>query len=358
MSDSNWTSDDQVRTLKEEIRAIITQKRTEQLEKLLHTITKTLDVDIVDLLKEQLSKPFDTLWERVNSSFQALLAREEDSYSSKVKSFRVSPNEEENGKLNIRAAALSQLVNSLQNETSDQSLFFLLRSEFEKCFRYDESGIPRVWAPGDDIDSAYRTAKKAADSVLSTFSSISLPFVNSLEPDATLCDNESEATKVLELIRTLSKPLVPKSKAEPILTRFRLEADAVYTDAKRSLVQLKTEIPRWVLPILLVLGWNEIIYLLSSPLMLFLVLLVTAAAFLLHQTGLLRPTMVAGTRATREVARQVGKQISDYQGGKSISNSLTDIAMATLGRNKTSPSDATSQVSLHSESSEDSTNSN
>jgi len=35
-----------------------------------------------------------------------------------------------------------------------------LRNHFEERFRYDEQGVPRVWKPEDDIDSAFMKAKE------------------------------------------------------------------------------------------------------------------------------------------------------------------------------------------------------
>lgn len=34
-----------------------------------------------------------------------------------------------------------------------------LRGHFEERFRYDETGVPRVWKPEDDIDGAFKKAK-------------------------------------------------------------------------------------------------------------------------------------------------------------------------------------------------------
>jgi protein SEY1 len=47
----------------------------------------------------------------------------------------------------------------IEEQTSDQSLLGKLRNHFEERFRYDDEGIPRVWKPEDDIDSAFRKAK-------------------------------------------------------------------------------------------------------------------------------------------------------------------------------------------------------
>ncbi len=55
-----------------------------------------------------------------------------------------------------------------KHETSDMLILSKLKTRFEKKFRYDAKGVPKVWLPGDDIESAFAEAKKLVRSLLMT----------------------------------------------------------------------------------------------------------------------------------------------------------------------------------------------
>ena len=47
----------------------------------------------------------------------------------------------------------------IDEQTAEAVILGKLRGHFEERFRYDDQGVPRVWKPDDDIDSAFRKAK-------------------------------------------------------------------------------------------------------------------------------------------------------------------------------------------------------
>jgi hypothetical protein len=73
----------------------------------------------------------------------------------------------------LRKRAWLALRAKIDEQTADQAFLSKLRNHFEERFRYDESGVPRVWKPDDDIDSAFKKAKDEVCISASTRSSIS-----------------------------------------------------------------------------------------------------------------------------------------------------------------------------------------
>ena len=68
--------------------------------------------------------------------------------------------EENDGALRtLRRRAWLALRAKINEHTSDASFLAKLRTNFEERFRYDDKGVPRVWTPDDDIDSAFRKAR-------------------------------------------------------------------------------------------------------------------------------------------------------------------------------------------------------
>lgn len=59
----------------------------------------------------------------------------------------------------LRRRAWQALRAKVGEQTADASILTKLRSTFEERFRYDDNGVPRVWKPEDDIDTAFRKAR-------------------------------------------------------------------------------------------------------------------------------------------------------------------------------------------------------
>ena len=55
----------------------------------------------------------------------------------------------------------TEYLHSVKNEISDSSLLSKLKVRFEKKFRYDQKGVPKVWLPSDDIELVFSEAKKS-----------------------------------------------------------------------------------------------------------------------------------------------------------------------------------------------------
>lgn len=60
----------------------------------------------------------------------------------------------------LRRRAWTALHGKIMEQLSDHAILAKLRDRFEDSFRYDLSGVPRVWTPNDDIDGEFRRAKE------------------------------------------------------------------------------------------------------------------------------------------------------------------------------------------------------
>jgi hypothetical protein len=56
-----------------------------------------------------------------------------------------------------------KLLERLQEETTDASVVTKLSKEFDKHFRYGSDGLPRIWKPGDEIESTYKEARQEVE---------------------------------------------------------------------------------------------------------------------------------------------------------------------------------------------------
>ena len=83
--------------------------------------------------------------------------------------------------------------------------------------------------------------------------------------------------------------VLSEAKQADLSARFRREADAYYVEAKRSMVSSIEAIPRWVYVIVAVLGWNEFVAVLRSPVYFTMLLLLGGAAYVVFRASLARP---------------------------------------------------------------------
>lgn len=57
-----------------------------------------------------------------------------------------------------------------------------------------------------------------------------------------------------------------ETKCVDLSARFRREADTHYVEAKRSMVSSIAQVPYWIYGVMVVLGWNEAMFILFNPL--------------------------------------------------------------------------------------------
>lgn len=76
--------------------------------------------------------------------------------------FGCTNEENENALATLQSRTWVSFRRKLEEQTSDANLLATLRSTFEDRFRYDETGVPRVWRPEDDLEGLF---KKARDEV-------------------------------------------------------------------------------------------------------------------------------------------------------------------------------------------------
>lgn len=169
----------------------------------------------------------------------------------------------------------------IDEQTADTVLFAKLRSHFEERFRYDEQGVPRVWKPEDDIDSAFKKAKDQTVELIPLYAKIK-PHESSLmyelpEEAAAVSLDDSEPADDYDFDGSLT--ILSDTKILDITSRFRKDADAYYVEAKRSVVSSVAQIPTWMYGVLVVLGWNEAMVVLFNPLYFTFMLCALAAAW-------------------------------------------------------------------------------
>ena len=214
------------------------------------------------------------IWDRIWNLFVKTVQEAEDRFTQRAKSFDASTGEVDVGLWRLRRKSWGVLKAKIDEEMMEGNLLLKLRENFEDKFRYDETGVPRIWRPTDDIEGIYTKARESTlvlIPLLSRFQSAhaSSPpplddFIGHTPPDATPADEEDmmpiggvdeEDGKSLEEEMTV----LTDAKRQDVTTRFKKTADGVYVEAKRSAIGGMTQIPVYFYVLLIALGWNELV---------------------------------------------------------------------------------------------------
>ena len=171
--------------------------------------------------------------------------------------------------------------------TRPSILLVTLKLAFEERFRYDEHGVPRIWRPEDDIDALFRTAR---DETLAL-----IPLYGRIKPEdsalAFSLPSDHNAGDEDDLDFDESLVVLREAKQTDLASRFRREADAYYVEAKRSMVSSIHSIPRWMYVVVLLLGWNEFIAVLRSPIYFSMLAILIGASYVIYQLNLQGPVL-------------------------------------------------------------------
>jgi hypothetical protein len=106
------------------------------------------------------------------------------------------------------------------------------------------------------------------------------PSTASIDPAAAAQDSDFSFTDSLTL-------LTPSAQSS-LVSRFRKESDAYYLEAKRSMVASRAQIPVWIYGVLVLLGWNEFIAVIRSPIYFTMLLLIGAGAYVTYTLNMVR----------------------------------------------------------------------
>ena len=214
------------------------------------------------------------IWDRIWNVFIKTVQEAEQRFTDRAKSFDASSAEVDVGLWRLRRKSWGVLRAKIDEEMMEGNLLLKLRENFEDKFRYDESGVPRIWRPTDDIEGIYTKAREstlALIPLLSRFQSshTSTPpplddWIGNAPPDVSPADEEDlppiggvdeEEGKSLEE----EMSILSDAKKQDVTTRFKKTADGVYVEAKRSAIGGMTQVPLYFYGLLLALGWNEIV---------------------------------------------------------------------------------------------------
>mmetsp|Transcript_5976 Transcript_5976/g.5863 ORF Transcript_5976/g.5863 Transcript_5976/m.5863 type:complete len:227 (+) Transcript_5976:1419-2099(+) len=145
-----------------------------------------------------------------------------------------------------------------------------LTKKFNQLFLKNENGIPREWknAPIDEIFA------KSKDTVLATLESLKLFRI--------VCDWDTDHGE------HNYEELIDEEQFHLIMESFLKDAEMAYKEAVhiKEFGYARNKVNGWYLLIIVILGWNEFMWLLKSPIILYPLLFVFSVVALMFSMGL------------------------------------------------------------------------
>ncbi|KAJ3122976.1 Dynamin-like GTPase that mediates homotypic ER fusion [Nowakowskiella sp. JEL0407] len=326
---ADWVFDDYYKHYSEEIDNLHAKKRSEVMERVYKNLLKSVAEELSEPVELQISEADEKMWDRIIEKFAEQL---DAGYF--YEGFGATSAELVTTLKEFRKQAWEDLNKKLRDELGEDRVLSRLRNRFNESFRYDENGIPRVWRPGDDLDTYFIKAKEEAHKLLYQYAKIDVPIarlIDLVEPEGenvggdplTMLSNGGGDN----VVTASSLVILSGAKISNVREMFKKECDGQFLDAKRSTVAVTAKVPLWIYGLMAVLGWNEVYYMLSNPMFFMFSLFVGIGFGVLWYTKMLGVFWMATKSAMNSVRMQLQEQAVTY---------LAQTEETTANRNSTS----------------------
>ena len=295
LPDTDWSVSEERMHLEEDLRAVARTLRADETQKLAVRLEKDIRRHLAEPIEAALSEPDAGMWDRVLGVWRDACDRAAALYRERAAHLNTTPDEDAATVGRLHMVAWRALLDRVQESTSETVLASRLRAFFEDRFRYDASGVPRVWKPSDDMDDAFVQARDATLALI--------PLYATMQPETPPTVAGDEDTPSWDEARRV----LSERRCAELGRRFRRDADAAYVEAKRGTVSSMTQVPWWMYVVLIVLGWNEAMAVLHSPVYFTLLCMLLASAYVVWRMNLAGPMLTVTTHMAREL-RALGEQ--------------------------------------------------
>ncbi|KAG2179969.1 hypothetical protein INT43_003756 [Umbelopsis isabellina] len=300
LPDTDWSYDSEFDQLQDDFAELSAQARSDEIKKMTKMLEKQVEGDLTEPTSIALNNPSSEMWHKILTVYKMAIANGQETLIKKAKSFNTSDEELDESVKNLVKQSWLLLRRKIDEELADSMVLLKLRSKFEDKFRYDDEGLPRVWKPEDDIDAHFKKAREETLALIPLFAKI----------DTTRdSDLEVESDEDFDFARSLT--VLGESKQQDITTRFKRESDAFYLEAKRSIVATTAKIPTWLIVLLIVLGWNEFMAILTSPIYLITFVFLVTAGYVVYALNLWGPLERVLTAVAGEATKMLREKVAE-----------------------------------------------
>ncbi|GME89904.1 hypothetical protein B5S32_g3154 [[Candida] boidinii] len=308
-----FTETKHLNELKELLSSTSDSLKLKERENLIFRIRKKFQSTFKEQLLDSIHKPEADSWDKILSNFNSTSSELLSKYKKGPSSydFELGLSEDMNLKtyVDIRKTLWVKFRDILHDSISEDSVSRILRNLFEDEFRYDDNGLPKLWRNISEVDSQFTKARTNALKALPILSNAVLSSTNSeIIPDVDITHEDDYEIDENELAGSHNfSHLLSNRQQQNILNKVKREMDAIYVEAKRSIVQNTTSIPLYFYGLLVVLGWNEFMAILNRPLLFIGLILLVSGVYIAYNTQTLGP-IISVLQAMLDQTKKVAKE--------------------------------------------------
>ncbi|KAK9763513.1 Dynamin-like GTPase that mediates homotypic ER fusion [Basidiobolus ranarum] len=303
LSETSWSFEEETAQLDQSLEEIAQTQKRDEMKKLINTLEKHIRNELNETVPILLTSAKPDMWEKSLEAFKTVTEDAEEKLAKRAGCFNSDDVEMKSSIQSLRVRSWEIFCQKIKDETADHLMILKLRNRLEESFRYDPEGLPRVWKPEDDMDGFFKKAKEQAIQMLPLFTKIDIREA-AFEPELYFPDG-------YDIGSTLT--ILSNAKQQDLLSRFKKEADALFLEAKRSIVATTARVPYWVVILLMILGWNEfvsIVWLLTNPIYLVLTIMIGITSYVVYALNLVGPLNQVLNMIWNEVSRQIQASLS------------------------------------------------
>ena len=284
------------KTLKEEIKIFIVEIRKIQIERILEKEKLKYEQIISKDISDLLNVPNKTLWKDIRNLFNLNLNKFKKEENEIIfKHLNLNKIENESNEIELKKS-FEHLILSKINDSVD-FLSLKMHNKFDEEFRYSKGHIPRIFKSSKEIKIIFTKARNTSLQLINLF------FLNRLKndefddikikfPSLKLSENENENKLKKDKIEDQEEDedddtfKFPKIENENLILKnekeckrlyqdFIVKIGTAYSDAQRTFMlhTHKTQIPFAFWVIAFILGWNEMVWIVTHPLYLLIFLI-------------------------------------------------------------------------------------
>jgi len=260
-AEGEWSSENDYNELRSTIDKRIADARENQMRRVVDKLEKNIKIKVVEPLEDALEDPNEEMWVNIRAIESEGQQKTSSLLESELSSFACS--EEDIAK---RVKELHKRIRMTMNDTIKkhvESLYDHIMKLFTQKFQYDD-GLPRKWTKEINIEELYTQCKEEVTSVIKLFA------INRLD------EANDELTYKDDVPAELV--LLSQREASQLKKRFTQTSDAMFTTARSEQERnsVATQIPAFMIILLLIFAFDEIIWILSNPALFMLALCVGA----------------------------------------------------------------------------------
>ncbi|XP_004365208.2 hypothetical protein CAOG_00337 [Capsaspora owczarzaki ATCC 30864] len=265
MPAASWSFDDAQASLSTMLNDEVAALRSTTVKLMTEGFKDVLAESLGELVAEQINRSGDGMWDVIRSALEENVQNACSTVLSKCAHGLDASDQEISDWTNaVRAAA----VGCVKEKMTESIRFLPLKmvKRFESTFKFDANRIPRVWTADTDVTALFMEARKQGETLLELYSHLRLSDDFAADPAAVIL----AASRVADIKDQYESDIQPIFK-ETLEIQRRNNAEF--------------RIPLWVYPVILFLGFNELILVLTSPLLLISCLLLGVVVAAVHISG-------------------------------------------------------------------------